>query len=290
MSKKVLVLGSSGMAGHVMAMYLRDSTGFEVVDVGPRRPVFPTTLLCNLEDGREVRNLIATVKPDVIVNCTGVLVKASEERKWEAAWFNACLPHLLSELCSTGGIRLIHISTDCVFSGASGPYEEADNRDGKAFYDRSKALGELDNDRDLTIRTSIIGPELKDDATGLFDWAMKQRGHVHGYRKALWSGVTTVELAKFVRYLIIENTNLAGLVHYSVAGGISKLDLLIAMDEIFSLGLLIAPVDEPVLDKRLLCTRDDLGMTPPDYRSQLLELKEWIASHRAQYPVFAERT
>jgi len=290
MAPKVLVLGSSGMAGHVVALYLRETTDFEIIDVGPRRAVFPTTGLCDLGNEVAVRKLVAEVNPKVIINCTGVLVKASEERKREAVWFNAYLPHLLSELCESAGIRLVHVSTDCVFSGLSGPYTEKSHRDGDAFYDRSKALGELDNGRDLTIRTSIIGPELKAAGTGLFDWAMKQRGQVSGYRKALWSGVTTLELARFVRFLVTENTGLSGLVHFSVPGGASKYELLLAIDETFGRGLVVRPSDEPVLDKRLISTREDLGLEASDYRRQLVELRAWIYSHPSLYPAYSETT
>ena len=290
MPTRVLVLGSSGMAGHVMSLYLREEGGLDVVDVGPRCVIFQGTRLADLENPAEVKALIGDTEPEVVINCTGVLVKAAETRKREAAWLNACLPHLLSEICSCSGIRLIHLSTDCVFSGGNGPYVEDSYRDGDAFYDRSKALGELCNSRDLTIRTSIIGPELRSDGSGLFNWTMKQRGEVHGFRKALWSGVTTLELAKFAFFAIRSNPGLSGLVHYSVPGGISKLDLISEINEIFELGLLMISVDEPVLDKRLVCTRRDIGMQPPPYRDQLVELRTWMGKHPDLYSIYSERS
>ena len=284
MRDRVAVIGSSGMAGHVLALYLRESGLSDVADVGPRRKVFGGTVLCDLEDPREVAGLLDRLDPGVLVNCTGVLIRASEERKGEAVWFNAYLPRLLSMLCAERGVRLIHLSTDCVFSGRGGPYSENSLRDGDEFYDRSKALGEVVEKGDLTIRTSIIGPELRASGTGLFDWFMHADGQVKGYRRALWSGVTTLELAKFIRHLVSIQTGLRGLVHYSVEGGISKYGLLGLINETMGSGKEILPVDEPAIDKRLVCTRVDLGMSPAPYDRQIAEIAAWIASHEYLYP------
>jgi dTDP-4-dehydrorhamnose reductase len=283
MPHRVLLLGSSGMAGHVIACYLRETGKLDVVDVGPRRTPFPETRICDLGDSSQVLALIEKEKPTTIVNCIGVLVAASEAKKREAVWFNAYLPHLLSEICLKHGIRLVHLSTDCVFSGACGPYKESDYRDGDAFYDRSKALGELQVLRDLTIRTSIIGPEIRPDGTGLFEWLMRQDGSINGFQKAMWSGVTTLELAKFILHCIKSNNSLAGLVHYSVPGGISKHDLIVSLSKAFGKDLRIVPTEEPVLDKRLICTRKDLGISPPSYSEQISSLQTWMNEHAKLY-------
>lgn len=289
MEPRVLILGSSGMAGHILTLYLAEKTKFEIVDVGPRRKIGPATRLCDLEDTHHLKKLISESKPNVIVNCTGVLVQASEQRKREAVWFNAYLPHLLSEYCALLGVRLIHLSTDCVFNGEAGPYDENARRDGEAFYDRSKALGEIVDGVNLTVRTSIIGPELRLDGTGLFNWVMMQRSQIRGYRKALWSGVTTLELAKAICFFIETDTSLSGLVHYSVPGGISKYELISKINEVFERNLKIVAVDDPILDKRLVSTRTDLEMSPVDYSTQLLELKEWIYLHPELYPHYLEK-
>jgi dTDP-4-dehydrorhamnose reductase len=277
------------MAGHLMTLYLRKEGGLDVADVGPRRAVFPGTLIRDLEDPATVRKLVRETEAQVVVNCTGVLVRASEERKREAVWFNSYLPHLLAECCAESGARLIHLSTDCVFSGAKGPYTEASFRDGEAFYDRSKSLGELEDGSSLTIRTSIIGPELRSEGSGLLDWAMRQRGTIRGYRKALWSGVTTLELAKFVLFCIEKKAGISGLVHFSVAGGISKYDLLRLVNEVYGKGLTVEPTDEPVLDKRLICTRRDLGTESASYAEQLKALKAWTDGMPELYPHYSER-
>lgn len=288
--KKVIIIGSSGMAGHIITLYLREATNFLIFDVGPRKKPFSDSILCNLKNLEEIQKFIDSIKPDIIVNCIGVLVKASEQNKRDAVWFNAYLPRTLSDICAVKKIRLIHLSTDCVFSGQLGPYNEESFRDGEAFYDRSKALGEVVEGNDLTIRTSIIGPEMKSSGSGLFDWVMRQRGEINGYRKALWSGVTTFELAKYIRFLIEHKSDLSGLIHYTVSRGISKYELLLAINKIFNRKLLVRPVDEPVLDKRLINTRPDLGMEPAGYDQQLYELKNWIDVHYIIYPQYQRQS
>ena len=290
MHPKILVLGSSGMAGHMIAQYLREAGSYEVVDAGPRRKVFVGTTCVDLENPVRLEELFDAVIPNVLVNCTGVLVQASEVKKKEAVWINSYLPHLLLGLCQARDIRLIHLSTDCVFSGKTGPYREDSPKDGQLFYDRSKALGEIEGGNAITIRTSIIGPELRSAGSGFFSWVCRQEGSARGYRKALWSGVTTLELAKFVELVVSKNRELSGLLHYSVDGGISKFDLLRGINQVFGLGLRIDPVDEPILDKRLICTREDLGMYPTGYRVQLLELKAWMSNHKELYQAGLERT
>jgi len=285
---RILVLGSSGMAGHVVTTYLKDNKVFDVIDVGPRKKITDTTRIVDLENPEAITTLLDDTHPDVLVNCTGVLVKASESNKRDATWFNAYLPRLLSELCVYRKIRLIHLSTDCVFSGANGPYCETSAYDGRDFYDRSKALGEVTEGEDLTIRTSIIGPELRSEGTGLFHWFITQKGKVCGFRKAFWSGVTTLELAKFITYLIESESNIKGLIHYSVPGGISKFHLLEEIQKCFRVTTRIEPLDLPVIDKRLICTRTDLGMVPPEYPQQLQELADWIKLHKEFYPHYKE--
>ena len=274
----------------MIAQYMREVSGYEVADVGPRRKVFVGTTCVDLENPARLEELLDATAPSVLVNCTGVLVQASEKRKKEAVWINSYLPHLLLGLCQARDIRLIHLSTDCVFNGKAGPYREDSPKDGQLFYDRSKALGEIEARNALTIRTSIIGPELRSAGSGLFSWLCRQEGSARGYRKVLWSGVTTLELAKFVELVVSSGNELSGLLHYSVDGGISKFDLLREINEVFGLGLLIDPVDEPILDKRLICTREDLGTRPAGYRAQLLELKAWMSNHKELYQEGMERT
>ena len=288
MPVRVLVLGSSGMAGHVVTSYLKDVCGHEVLAVGPRRVTIPGSIQWDVEDLKDAYRILGDFQPTVVVNCLGVLVKASEEHRYDAVLINALIPHFLAKACKGFGARLIHLSTDCVFSGERGPYAENDLKDGEAFYDRSKALGEILDGANLTIRTSIIGPELKTDGTGLFDWIMRQTGEVSGFSRALWSGVTTLELARFIAYCITDNKGLSGLVHFSVEGGISKFELLQKIATAFNKTLVVKPVSEPVLDKRLVCTRTDLGISARDYSTQLTELRVWMEKYPEYYASYLE--
>ena len=137
----------------------------------------------------------------------------------------------MKRLADVVGAKLIHISTDCVFSGRQGMYADNDFRDADDIYGRSKALGEIFSDKDLTIRTSIIGPELKRYGEGLFHWFMSQRERVNGYTKVFWSGVTTLELAKAIEYSL--DNDVTGLFQLSNGVRISKYDLLVLFNEIF---------------------------------------------------------
>src|SRR5699024_5151046 len=133
---------------------------------------------------------------DAIINAVGILNKDAEENKSHAVLLNSYLPHYISNLTKDMNTKVIHMSTDCVFSGKVGSYKEDSLRDGQTFYDRSKALGELENDKDLTFRNSIIGPDMNKNGIGLFNWFMKQNGYIKGFNKAIWTGVTTLTLAK----------------------------------------------------------------------------------------------
>ena len=169
-----------------------------------------------------------------------------------------------------------------MFSGKNGPYREDSFRDGNAVYDRTKALGEVANGDDLTIRTSIIGPELLPSGTGLFNWFMKQAKVVTGYQNVLWSGVTTTQIADFIAYVIGTQAALRGIVHYATPSGISKFELLKVLNHVFERGKEIRPVEEPRADKRLN-VRDDMSCVPPTYIAQIASLKAWIDSHPELY-------
>jgi dTDP-4-dehydrorhamnose reductase len=288
MESRVLVLGSSGMAGHVITLALAGTSGLRVFDAGPRQKAFGSTLVLDTRNAQAVEGLLADTDPQFVVNCLGVLIRASEISVLDAIWYNAYLPNLLSVLCARASRKLIHLSTDCVFSGKHGPYRENDFRDGDLVYDRTKALGEVTTSHDLTVRTSIVGPELKSSGTGLFHWFMSQTGAVKGYARALWSGVTTVQLASFLVYVITGNPALSGLIHYATHDGISKLELLRLFDEVFHRRLRIDSVDVPALDRRLIDTRGDFPL-PPDYPEQVAVMKMWIDEHAALYPHYGTR-
>ena len=284
--KRVVVLGSSGMAGHVVTDRLEGNPFLEVRNISRTR-FNERTLTLDVDDTESLEQSISDFTPDIIINCVGMLIKESEKNKVEAVRINSLLPHVLASICDKHGGRLIHLSTDCVFSGKRGPYQIGDFRDGDSFYDRSKALGEVVNERDLTIRTSITGPELKENGTGLFHWFMKKEGIAPGFTQVMWSGIMTTELAKYIEMLCTSDTP-KGLVHFSVLGGISKFDLLKIFNSVFDRGLEVEPVENQRVDKRLVPT-PGIGYAASDYLTQVKEMKTWMDDHRTWYKQYQWR-
>jgi len=284
--KKILVLGAAGMAGHVMAEYLAQKSGYEIIRCA-RRAVTPDTVILDVTDFRRVEDVLRDRRPDVVDNCVGMLVQASQDRVDRAILINSYLPHFLSRLGKKYGFKLIHISTDCVFSGDRGGYSEDAFRDGDTPYARTKALGEVINDTDLTLRTSLIGPELKRDGTGLLHWFLMQKGKINGYTKAYWSGVTTLELAKVVDHCI--NRPVTGLVHLTMNQKISKFELLAECQKVWNHDQVqILPDEVQSSDKSLVSHRTDLPFRlPPSYPVMLKEMRDFMIQHRdwyAHYP------
>ncbi|MBQ4904563.1 MULTISPECIES: dTDP-4-dehydrorhamnose reductase family protein [Alistipes] len=279
--KKILLFGATGMAGHIVYYYLQSTGKYEIVNAVFRTPLTKSSIIVDVSDREMVKDVVHRVRPEIILNCVGVLVKGSKEHPDNAILINAYFPHLLKKLADEIDAKLIHISTDCVFSGKRGNYTEEDFRDADDVYGRSKALGEIINDKDLTIRTSIIGPELKKNGEGLFHWFMNQHGSVNGFRTAIWSGVTTLELAKAIDYAITRNQT--GLVQLSNGTGISKYDLLRLFKRIWNRkDIEILPFDGNGIDKSI-AKSEKFDYKVPDYESMLLEQYEWMLIHKDLY-------
>lgn len=221
--KRVLILGATGMLGHMVYRYFEQLGTYELFNSVYRTPLNESSIVCNVKDQDALASLFDRTRPEIVINCIGALVQESKENPTSAIYLNALLPHVLKVLCNQYQAKLIHISTDCVFSGKKGGYAEDDFRDADDVYGRSKALGEILDEPHCTLRTSIIGPELK-NGTGLFHWIMHQKGEVKGYTKAYWSGVTTLELAKAIHKAI--TNDLRGLFHVTNGVRISKFELL----------------------------------------------------------------
>jgi dTDP-4-dehydrorhamnose reductase len=229
----------------------------------------------DISDFLGLRNIIDLNQPDYIINCIGVLNQDAESNIDKAILLNSYLPHYLETITSQLSTRLIHISTDCVFSGKAGNYREEDAKDGQGYYAQTKSLGEVNNGKDITIRTSIIGPELKNNGIGLFDWIMKQSGEISGYTQAIWSGVTTLELAKFIHYFI-QNATVSGIIHLTNNQPISKYQLLQHIKEVYQLDhISIEPSDNYHSNKSFINTRKLVDYTVPDYKTMIEELKNW---------------
>lgn len=272
MRKRILVLGGTGMAGHVVYLFLRSLDKYEMYNTVFRKKLTEDSILMDATDPIAIDRVIAETNPDIVINCIGALIQESREHPDNAVLLNAWLPNYLQRICRRHDSKLIHISTDCVFSGKKGHYTEDDFRDADDLYGRSKALGEINNDRDLTIRTSIIGPELKENGEGLFHWFMTQKGPVHGFKTAIWGGVTTLELAKAIDYAIDKGT--VGLVQLSNGTGISKYDLLCLFRDIWKHDVEIIPDDRNHTDKSI--SKSVLfDYDVPDYRIMLNDLYEF---------------
>jgi dTDP-4-dehydrorhamnose reductase len=287
--KKVLLLGSQGMAGHVIAEQLRHNEAIDLLETfrgrNYSRAIHWVSL--DIKDQGKLSCLLEVFAPDVIVNCAGMLVQPSNDNLADAILVNSHLPQYLAQYARDNGCRLIHISTDCVFSGKTGYYTESSLPDASYRYGVTKALGEVDDRHNLTIRTSIIGPELKPTGVGLFHWFMLQSGHIQGYADAFWSGVTTVQLAKFIEKVLF--ASLTGIYHLTNNQVISKFELLCLLKEIFVMnGIHIDEVQGHAMNKSLINTRDEFDFSAPGYREMLIEIKRWAMEHAAWYPHYKQ--
>ncbi|WP_160034918.1 dTDP-4-dehydrorhamnose reductase family protein [Paenibacillus sp. An7] len=272
---KLLIIGGQGMAGHMMVQYFKQQ-GKHTVFYTSRNKKDPNGLILDVNDIHSVDLLVKAVQPDVIINAVGILNQYAEKNIIQAYHVNGFLPHRLANLADQIGARLIHISTDCVFKGdRSGGYTEEDLPDGDTIYAITKSLGEVCSPGHLTIRTSIIGPEVRKNGIGLMHWFFQQKGVVQGYAKARWNGVTTLMLAKVVDEYM--TSKVSGLIHLAHPEPVSKYELLLLFKEIWDLKeTVIVPNSSFVQDRTLAVTREDVNPILPSYRDMLKELKEWI--------------
>ncbi|MBO1263998.1 SDR family oxidoreductase [Proteiniclasticum sp. SCR006] len=279
---KVLILGGTGMAGHTLSIYFKEA-GHDVTAFSRSKVNFCRNINGDITDFENLKKIITDGEYDAIINAIGILNQDAEDNKSKAVLLNSYLPHFLSDTTKDMKTRVIHMSTDCVFSGETGGYSESSIRDGKTFYDRTKALGEIENGKDLTFRNSIIGPDMSDRGIGLFNWFMKQEGQINGFTKAIWTGVTTLTLAKAMEQALLEN--LTGLYNLVNNDTISKYELL----KLFNMHmknqeLQIIPIGQLSLDKSLINNRTDFSFKVPSYEDMIAEMKEWIVDHKDLYP------
>lgn len=233
---------------------------------------FPSSLLQRIRGGVDaerfdtVVHALDEIRPDVVVNCIGVVKQLpSAKDPIVTIAVNALFPHLLARACGEGGIRMIHISTDCVFSGGKGNYLESDLPDATDLYGRTKCMGEVDSPRCATLRTSIVGHELS-GRLGLIEWFLAQEGSVRGFARAVFSGLTTVELSGIVADRVIPNEGLAGLYHVSSAP-ISKYELLRLVMDRYGKKIRIDREEAFVCDRSLDSSRfrEATGYRPPPW-------------------------
>ncbi len=289
--KKVLVIGAAGMAGHLVYTYLSSTGQYDMLSACHGRKLNSGSMILDVRDQAAVKKILETVRPDIVINCTGILVGGSQKCPENSIYVNAFFPHMLSRTLHEirPGASGIHISTACVFSGKKGHYREDDTKDALDVYGMTKNLGEIINKQDLTIRTSIIGPELKENGEGLFHWLFLQRqtGEADGYEKSIWGGVTTLELAKAADVLI--RNRISGIYQLSNGTGISKYDLLKLLVSEFSLDIEIKKTDGKDTDKSLVPTeKEGLNYTVPGYGQMIRELKKFMYGHSEYYGFYLE--
>ncbi|MBC6369202.1 SDR family oxidoreductase [Algoriphagus sp. AK58] len=268
---KILVLGSTGMLGHQVFFKLNRNPRFEIFDISFRNRLREETIICDVTDFTRLSQVIKDLQPEFIINCIGILIKGSNENPKNSILINSYLPHFLVSVSDQIGAKVIHISTDCVFSGKKGDYVESDFRDADDIYGRTKALGEIQSEQHLTLRTSIIGPELKKNGEGLFHWFMNQSNEVNGFTKAFWGGVTTLELARVIEQSILNN--LSGLFHVTNGESISKYELLNLFNKVFQKGLNVKLVEGKQVNKSLKTNFPEVFSTIPSYSEMIHEMK-----------------
>lgn len=279
---KFLVLGATGMAGHTIALYLKEQ-GHDVTAFTNTPFPYCKNIIGDARETWFLKKVLIDENYDSVINCIGLLNRSAEENKSLAVYLNSFLPHFVADTLEGMKTKMIHMSTDCVFSGNRGSYKEKDLKDGETFYDRSKSLGEREDSKNLTFRNSIIGPDMSHDGIGLFNWFMKQHGSINGYTKAMWTGVTTLTLAKAMEHAA--NSKLCGVYHLVNSQPISKFDLLKLLNRHFKENsLIIYPYDFCVINKSLVNTRTDFSFQVPSYEQMILEMKEWIYKHADLYP------
>ncbi len=282
---KILVLGVTGMLGNVVFRVFSADAAHQTW--GTLRSTaalrhFPQNsharLLCGVDvlDQDALTAVMAKVRPDIVINCVGLIKQLADAKDpLTALPINAMLPHRLARLCELGGARLIHVSTDCVFSGRKGMYLESDLSDAEDLYGKSKYIGELhDVAHAITMRTSIIGHELH-SSYALVDWFLSQQGGVRGFTRAIFSGLPTVELARVMKDFVIPHPQLNGLYHVAAAP-IDKFQLLSLVAAQYGKQIDIRPDDALVIDRSLDGTRfrQATGYVAPDWPELIRRMRE----------------
>jgi dTDP-4-dehydrorhamnose reductase len=280
--KRILILGGTGLIGSTMYRVLKKNDKISVR--ATLRSNAPATnaaedngLFYNV-DAFEISSIIGVFslfQPDVVINCIGItkhLAKPGEEEN--LIYTNAVLPHKLSTLSRLFGFRLIHISTDCVFAGKHGDYDEMAFPDANDFYGRSKFLGEVAEETTVTIRTSTVGHELN-TKYGLLEWFLNQTHTCFGFRKAIFNGLPTIELAQIVNNFFLERSHLRGLYHVS-ASPISKYDFLRLVADIYEHDVKILPDDKFEINRSLNCQKfmQSTGYKQKNWQQLIHEMHE----------------
>ncbi len=281
----VLVLGANGMLGSTIIRFFTQSKYFNVTGaVRSQASVkfLPNSIKksivtdINAEDMPSIKNLILKLQPDVVINCIGIVKQKSEVNDPLLALpINSLFPHQLARCCHNLGVRLIHFSTDCLFSGRKGMYKETDDADALDMYGISKRLGEVDYENSITIRTSIIGHEINGNSS-LISWFLSQEGRVEGYKNAIFSGLPTIEISKVIKDYVIPNPELRGVYHVS-SDPINKYDLLSLVARTYAKDIELDENKDFVINRSLDSSRFRglTGYNPPPWPELISSMKEF---------------
>ena len=279
---KFFICGCNGMAGHTISLYLQEQ-GHEVYGFDLKESKYIKSFAGNAFDTDTIARIIKEGRYDSVINCIGVLNQFAENNHALAAFLNSYFPHFLAKATDGTDSQVIHMSTDCVFSGERGGYVETDLRDNTTFYGRSKALGELDDDKNITFRDSIVGPDTNPSGPSLLNWFMSQKGECNGFTNKMWTGLTTLELAKAMEAVVKEHAH--GLYNLVPDTPISKCDLLRLFNQYLRKGeLKIHPVEGTPSNLSLKRTNWKFNYCIPDYEQMVAEMAEWIFKHKDLYP------
>lgn len=285
MSQKILVLGAAGMLGNAVLRYFAGSDRYDVVGSVRSEGSFrqlPESLRHLLveagdaDDPDQLIRLLGRVRPQIVINCIGLVKQLAEAKNPLAAIpINAVLPHRLAQCCALVGARLVHLSTDCVFSGRKGMYVEDDVADADDVYGRTKLLGEVDYPHAVTLRTSIIGHELSGHRS-LIDWFLSQDGPVRGFSRAIFSGLPTVEIASVIDQYVLPDADMHGLYHLSAAP-IDKAALLRLVADVYEKRIVIQDDDSFEIDRSLNSDRfrERTGYRPAAWPSLIKQMHDF---------------
>lgn len=286
-NERILILGVTGMLGHTLFKEMNKNKEFEVFGTTRNKSklhgYFTQEELSKIRDGVDADNFetviraIAGVQPTIIINCIGIIKQLPISKDpLTAITVNAQLPHRLSLVTRTAKARLIHISTDCVFDGKKGTYTEKDLSTAEDLYGKTKYLGEVNYPHCITLRTSIIGHELKTNFS-LVDWFMSQENEINGFTKAIYSGFPTIEMVNIISNYVIPNKELSGLYHVS-SEAISKYELLNIMKDIYKKEIKINAFDGFILDRSMNSDRfkKTTGYAPPSWKKLVENMHDHV--------------
>ena len=279
--KKIFIIGSDTMLGHVIYLYFKSHTKYNIEDCYLRTNVFKKGKKLNLLSPNSIKKMMANQTNTVIINTLSVLIEESKNKIEKAIYVNSFLPNYISSFLINTSNKFIHISTDCVFSGIDGNYDENSISDAYDNYGKTKALGEVCQGSNLTLRTSKIGPCLKNQSEELLDWFLKQGGSIKGFKNALWNGVTTLELTKSIKKAI--DLNLTGIYNVAPFEKISKYELLTILNNVFKRDLTIEPSYEIRIDRSLIDSRKEIKYKCKNYYEMFFELKDFMLNNFEYY-------